>query len=76
MSLRGRVHSRRCLLIGALRWATLGLLGGLVAGSVARHRRLAERGICANQGLCGTCSIRTQCPLPLARQMSTGAKGE
>ncbi|HEV57798.1 MAG TPA: hypothetical protein ENN87_09945 [Phycisphaerales bacterium] len=68
MSPRGRVRNRREVLARATRWATLGLLGGLVAGAAARDRRLRRQGICPNQGLCAGCGVLGRCDLPPARQ--------
>jgi hypothetical protein len=68
MSPASRVRNRRDVLARALRWTTLGLLGGLVAGVAARDRRLRRPGICLNQGLCAGCAALGRCDLPPARQ--------
>lgn len=62
----GEVQSRRQLVVGALRYATLGLFaaGG---GSVAvQRRRLAREGKCVNGGVCGGCEVFEKCSLPQA----------
>ena len=64
--LTGQAQSRRQLLAGVLRYATLGLLG--VAGGfvVAKRRRLVREGKCINSGICRGCEIFEKCGLPQA----------
>jgi len=58
--------TRRELLTGVLRYATLGALGAIGGGVFVRRRRLAQDGICINSGICKGCGIFEQCGLPQA----------
>ena len=61
-----QVQNRRQMLIEALRYGTLGLLG-IVSGSVvAKRRRLVREGKCINKGICNGCEIFNNCSLPTA----------
>jgi hypothetical protein len=58
--------SRRHLLAGIARYATLGTLGAIGGGVFAKRRRLIREGICINSGICSGCGIFEQCDLPQA----------
>jgi len=59
-------QSRRQLLAGALRYATLGLLGTVGGSTFARRCRIAREGKCINQGICRGCEVLEKCDLPQA----------
>jgi len=61
-----RVQSRRELLAGFFRYATLGL-SGVVGGYVfSKRHRLARDGKCINDGICRGCEVFGKCGLPQA----------
>ena len=62
----GQTPTRRELLMGVLRYATLGALGAIGGSVFAKRRRLVQEGICINSGVCEGCGIFEQCSLPLA----------
>ena len=62
----GQTQSRRQLLAGVLRYATLGLLGAVGGSVVARRRRLVREGKCINSGICRGCEVFERCGLPQA----------
>jgi len=62
----GQTPTRRELLTGVLRYATLGALGAIGVSDFAKRRRLVQEGICINSGVCEGCGIFEQCSLPLA----------
>jgi hypothetical protein len=62
----GQAHSRRQLLAGVLRYATLGLLGILGGSVVAKRHRLVREGKCINTGICRGCEVFDECGLPQA----------
>jgi hypothetical protein len=64
--LTGQAQSRRQLLAGVLRYATLGMLGTAGGFVVARRRRLVREGKCINSGICRGCEIFEKCDLPQA----------
>ena len=64
--LTGQAQSRRQLLAGVLRYATLGLLGAVGGSVVARRTRLVREGKCINSGICRACEIFEKCGLPQA----------
>jgi len=64
--LTGQAHSRRQLLAGVLRYATLGTLGAVGVSVVAKRRRLVREGKCINSGICRGCEILEKCDLPQA----------
>jgi hypothetical protein len=72
-----KIHSRRELFAGALRYAALGLL---TAGGVtlfAKRRRLLREGKCIGGGVCGGCKLLENCGLPQAssaREASAGVE--
>lgn len=59
-----RVH-RRDFFSGAIRYAFLTALG-LLAGFLAKTRRVLSPKACANQGFCNSCSTFASCSLPEA----------
>lgn len=61
-----KVRNRRELITAVLRYATLGLLGAIGGGVVAKKRRLVQDGVCINSGICSGCGIFEQCGLPQA----------
>jgi len=61
-----RVQNRRQILIGVLRYGTLGLLGAVGGSAVAKRRRLVREGKCINGGICSGCEIFEGCSLPQA----------
>ncbi len=64
--LTGQAQSRRQLLAGVLRYATLGMLGALGGSVVARRNRLVREGKCINRGVCRGCAVFQRCGLPRA----------
>jgi len=58
--------NRRQMLIGALRYGTLGLLGTVGGSVIAKRRRLVREGKCVNGGICRGCEIFKDCSLPQA----------
>ncbi|MHC4462334.1 MAG: hypothetical protein ACYS6W_11910 [Planctomycetota bacterium] len=62
----GQAQSRRQLLAGVLRYATLGTLGAVGGSVVAKRRRLVREGKCINRGVCRGCDIFEKCGLPQA----------
>lgn len=61
-----KIQSRRNLIIGVFRYATLGLLG-VVSGSVLVKRgKLVRDGECVNRGICRGCEVFENCYLPQA----------
>ena len=67
MSERSRQNqSRRELCLGAMRYATLGLLATGGAALFAKRSRLRREGVCINDRLCAGCSILGHCTLPEA----------
>lgn len=64
--LTGQAQSRRQLLAGALRYATLGVLGAVGVSVVAKRRRLGREDKCINRGVCRGCEVFEKCGLPQA----------
>jgi hypothetical protein len=62
----GQAQSRRKLLLGVLRYATLGLLGTVGGSVIAKRRRLVREGKCINHGICRGCAVFEKCGLPRA----------
>jgi hypothetical protein len=62
----GKVQNRRQLFAGALRYATLGLLGAGAWSVAAKRRRLLREGKCVNGGICSGCEVFEECGLPQA----------
>ena len=62
----GQAQSRRQLLAGVLRYATLGLLGTVGGSVVAKRTRLGREGKCINRGVCRGCEVFEKCGLPQA----------
>jgi len=62
----GQTRSRRQLLAGVLRYATLGMLGTAGGFVVAKRRRLVREGKCINRGVCRGCKVFEKCGLPQA----------
>lgn len=62
----GQTESRRQLLAGALRYATLGLLAAGAGSLFAKRRRLVREGKCINSGICRGCKAFDDCGLPQA----------
>jgi len=62
----GQTPTRRELLTGVLRYATLGTLGAIGAAVFVRRRRLVREGKCINSGICRGCGIFEECSLPQA----------
>ena len=58
--------SRRELLGGVLRYATLGVLGAAGGSVFARRRRLLKEGKCISRGICSGCKVFKTCGLPQA----------
>jgi hypothetical protein len=61
-----QLQNRRQMLIGALRYGTLGLLGTVGGSVIAKRRRLVREGKCINGGICRGCEIFKDCSLPQA----------
>jgi hypothetical protein len=61
-----KVHSRRDLCTGALRYAALAVLTADGAALYAKRRRLLRQGVCINDGICAGCTIFKECELPPA----------
>ncbi len=61
-----KVRARRELLADTVRYAALGLLGGLGGSILAKRRRVMQQSKCANRGLCGCCDVFEKCALPQA----------
>ncbi len=61
-----QIQNRRQLLIGVLRYATLGLLGAAGGSVVSKSRRLVREGKCVNGGICRSCGDFEKCELPQA----------
>ena len=64
--LTGQAQSRRQLLAGVLRYATLGALGMVGSSVVAKRSRLGREGKCINRGICRGCKVFEKCALPQA----------
>jgi hypothetical protein len=62
----GQISSRRQLLAGVARYATLGALGAAGGVSIAKRRRLLREGKCINRGICRGCEVFDDCGLPQA----------
>jgi hypothetical protein len=62
----GQAQSRRQLLAGVLRYATLGLLTAGAGALFAKRRRLVREGKCINKGICRGCKVFEKCGLPQA----------
>jgi len=58
--------NRRNLLIGGLRYASLGTIGAGGGAAVLKRKRLLRDGKCLNQGVCTQCGVFTECGLPRA----------
>lgn len=61
-----QIQNRRQMLIGALRYATLGLLGAVGGSVIAKRHRLVREGKCVNRGICSGCEVFERCTLPTA----------
>jgi len=62
----GQTLTRRGLLTGILRYATLGALGVISGIVLAKRHRLEQEDICISHGVCRGCGIFQQCGLPQA----------
>jgi len=62
----GKTQSRRQLLAGVLRYATLGTFGVVGGSAVAKRRKLVREGNCINNGICRCCEVFDECGLPQA----------
>ena len=62
----GQAQSRRQLLAGVFRYATLGLLTAGAGALFAKRRRLVREGKCINKGICRGCEVFEKCGLPQA----------
>ena len=60
------VQNRRSLLLGSLRYATLGLVGAASGSVIAKRRRLVREGKCVGRGICSACGVFEGCGLPQA----------
>ncbi|MCK5174064.1 MAG: hypothetical protein KAR47_11785 [Planctomycetes bacterium] len=60
------MQNRRSLLLGLLRYATLGLVGAAGGGVIAKRRRLVREGKCVGRGICSACGVFDGCGLPQA----------
>ena len=69
-----KVQNRRQLFTSVLRYAALGVLGAVGGSAFAKRRRLAQRGICINRQICGSCGILEECGLPPALSAKTTFK--
>lgn len=63
---RRQVQNRRELLVGALRYVTLGLLTAGGAATFTKRQRLVREGKCINNGICTDCKVLERCGLPQA----------
>ncbi len=63
------LKSRRQVLGGTLRYATLGVLGAGVGAVVMKRRRLLREGVCVSRGICTRCGEFAECGLPRARSV-------
>jgi len=61
-----KIHNRRQLLKGVLRYSTLGLLGAVGGSMAAKGQRLVREGKCINRGVCSDCEVFEKCGLPQA----------
>jgi len=71
------VQNRRGLLVGALRYGTLGILGAVGGWAFAKRGRLIREGKCVNGGICRDCRVYERCGLPQAlsaKQVLLGRK--
>jgi len=66
-----KVQNRRQLFTSVLRYAALGVLGSVGGFAFVKKRRLAQRGICINRGICRRCRIFKECGLPPALSVKT-----
>ena len=62
----GNNQNRRRLVVGALRYAALGLLCAGAGILAVKRYRLKRQGVCINNGLCRRCKVLDTCRLPLA----------
>ena len=60
-------QNRRDLLVGVLRYATLGLLGAAGGSALAKRRRLVRQDKCVSRGICRGCEVFERCGLPQAQ---------
>jgi len=68
-------QNRRQFFVRAARHAIAGLLGLGAGAAVLKRRRLQQRGICVNEGLCRACAVLPDCGLPRALSMKRLTKG-
>ncbi|OHB59137.1 MAG: hypothetical protein A2173_10730 [Planctomycetes bacterium RBG_13_44_8b] len=61
-----QTQNRRQMLIAALRYGTLGLLGVVGGSVIAKRRKLVREGKCINGGICRGCEVFEDCSLPTA----------
>jgi hypothetical protein len=64
--LLNRLHARRRFITGALRNASLAMLGLGGGAVVVKQRRLLREGKCINRGMCRECGVFADCGLPRA----------
>ena len=67
-------HTRRRFFAGALRNASLALLGAGSGAAVVKRRRLLREGKCINQGICSQCEVFEECGLPRALSVRRALK--
>ena len=67
-------HTRRRFFAGALRNASLALLGVGSGAAVVKRRRLLREGKCINQGICSQCAVFDECGLPRALSVKQALK--
>jgi len=67
-------HTRRRFFAGALRNASLALLGAGSGAAVVKRRRLLREGKCINQGICSQCEVFGECGLPRALSVRRAMK--
>ena len=59
-------QNRRQLFNSLVRYGTLGLIAAAGAWAVVKRKRLQDKGICINRGICTHCEGFGQCGLPQA----------
>ena len=59
-------NNRRQILVGFMRYFTLGLIGAMGGSIFARRRRLIREDKCISKGICSGCEVFEKCGLPQA----------
>ncbi len=69
-------NNRRQMLVGFVRYFTLGLIGAIGGSIFARRRRLVREDKCINRGICSGCEVFEKCGLPQALSAKEVLAGE